>query len=117
MTRKIGTIEDVVALAKSRYQNVEDQVKYIQIAIDLITRDHSDEMKSINTLHEGYDYHITGFISSGNAYFWYNIYRGTQRIASKLEVVNNDSTIVLFSSSSEFSSPTTPLFRKYPHEH
>lgn len=112
MTRKTGTIEDVVALAKSRYQNVEDQVKYIQIAIDLIKRDHSDEVMSLNTTYDGYDYHITGFPSSGNAYFWYNIYRGTQRKASKLEVVNNGRTIVLFSSSSEFCSPITPIFMK-----
>lgn len=112
MTRKTGTIEDVVTLAKSRYQNVEDQAKYIQIAIDLIKRDHSDEVMSLNTTYGGYDYQITGFPSSGNAYFGYNIYRGTQRIASKLEVITNEHTVVLFSSSSEFISPITPMFMK-----
>lgn len=107
-----GTIEDVVAVAKSRYSNVEDQAKYIQIAIDLIKRDHSDEIMSLTAPHGGYDYQVMGFPTGGVAYFWYNIYRGSQKIASKLEAVRDNSTRVLFCSKSEFSSPITPVFMR-----
>ena len=112
MAGQTGTIEDVVAVAKSRYSNVEDQAKYIQIAIDLIKRDHSDEIMSLTTTYGGYDYQVTGFPTGGVAYFWYNIYRGSQKKASKLEAVKNDNTRVLFCSSLEFSSPITPVFMK-----
>ncbi len=112
MERQSGTIEDVVAIAKSRYSNVDDQAKYIQIAIDLIMRDHSDEIMSLTTSYGGYDYHVIGFPTGGVAYFWYNIYRGTQKKASKLEAVKENHVRVLFSSSSEFSSPITQTFMK-----
>lgn len=112
MDRQTGTIEDVVAVAKSRYSNVEDQAKYIQIAIDLIKRDHSDDMTSLVTTHGGYDYQVTGFPSDGVAYFWYNIYRGSQKKASKLEAVRKGNTRVLFCSNSEFCNPITPVFMR-----
>lgn len=110
MERKTGTIEDVVEIAKSRYSNVNDQINYIQIGIDLIKRDHSDEVKTISFTHSGFDFHVVGFVDAGGAYFWYNIYRGTQKIASKLERFRNGTVTVLFSSNSEFDSPLTPIF-------
>ncbi len=110
MERKTGTIEDIVSIAKSRYSNLEDQAKYIQIGIDLIKRDHSDEIKSISFSYMGYDYHVDGFADAGGAYFWYSIFRGVQKVASKLERMKNGTVTVLFSSSSEFDYPITPKF-------
>lgn len=110
MERQTGTIEDVVVRAKSRYTNVEDQVKYIQIGIDLIKRDYSDQVKSISFSYKGFDYQVDGYADAGGAYFWYNIFRGAQKVASKLERIKNGSAVVLFTSNLDFNSPITPLF-------
>ena len=110
MERKTGTIVDILALARSRTSNLEEQARYIQILIDLVKRDYSDEIKTISASKIGFDYQLTGFPSDGVAYFWWNIYRGTQKMASVLEAYKNDMFEVLFSSSPDYKSPIMPMF-------
>ncbi len=114
MERKTGTIEDAVALAKSRYSSIDDQARYIQIAMDLIKRDYSDKVKSYFCPKDGFDYYLTGYGGAGGAYFWYNIFRGTVKVASVLEVYRDEigQFEVLFSSNKDFPGPITPIFKE-----
>ena len=111
MERKIGTIEDIVAIAKSHYSNLDEQARYIQVGVDLIKRDYADDVKCFGCSKDGYDYHITGFGNAGRAYFWYNIFRGTTKVASVLEMYRNESDEyeVIFFSNKAFSGPIAPM--------
>lgn len=105
-----GTIEDVVIIAKSRYSDREAQCKYIQIAIDLIKRDHSDEMIFTETSWRGYYVDITMFHDGGKVYCWWKLYSGSTYLGSGLDRIDSDKSnaVLLFSSTSIVTSPLLP---------
>lgn len=111
MERKTGTIEDIVAIAKSRSTDPEEQEKYIQNEIDLIIRDYPDEVTPRFISKRGYVYLIKDFSDSGGKYFWHNIYQGLMKVASVLEVSRDDEGRfeVLFSSNPAFCHPIIPM--------
>lgn len=114
MERKTGTIEDVVVIAKQRSTNPDEQARLVQIGMDLIKRNNPNEVKSLLYSKNGYDYHIEGFADAGGAYFWFNIYRGTVKAASVLEVyrIETEEYEVLFASSKDFLGPITPTLKE-----
>lgn len=110
MEKRTGTIEDIIEIAKQRSSDPEEQARYIQIGIDLIKRDYSDLVTTFFYSKSEYDYQITGFADTGLVYFWYNIYRGTIKVASVLEVQKSDekSFSTLFTSNKDFPGPIMP---------
>lgn len=105
-----GTIEDVVKIAKSRYSDRETQSKYIQIAIDLMKRDHSDEMEFTVTSWRSYVVDITMFYNEGKVYCWWKLFSGSSHLGSGLDRINADKSnaVLLFSSTSIVTSPLLP---------
>lgn len=110
MERKTVTIEEIVAIAKQRTSNIEEQVRYIQLFFDITERDHPDAFRKTSASKSGYDYQISAFADGGGGYFWHNIYKGVSKVASVLEVYRTESKTfeVLFSSSSAFAEPIMP---------
>ena len=132
--KSVFSFDVLLAEAKSRYINVEDQAEFIQSFFDFIKNDQPDRIVPLTTTYGGYDYQLLVFKLKGVAYIWYNIYQGSQKKASKLEAMpvkemiellntNTDkqlnvpadveavvervdgSTRVLFCSNSEFNNP------------
>lgn len=109
MEKETGTIDDLVIRAKTRFTDIESQMKYIKIGLGLIRRDYPSTYKSQIFHGKHYIYRVEGYSSEGFLYLWEDIYRGIERVASVLEVMRQkDNFEVLFTSNNAFPGPIFP---------
>lgn len=103
-----GTLRDIANLAKSRYPgNVEMQAKYIQAAVDLIKRDHPDEVQTLPAQWNGKNLTVTMFPSEGMVYAWWTMSTYSSNLGCGLEIINPSNrrgTLIFTSASGVYNS-------------
>lgn len=106
-----GTIEDIIVRAKQKFDDVENQAKYIKAAINLLKSNFGDEVGVFNFVLSNYDGVITMFPSGGEIFAHWELYENGALEASGMEKYNpnTEEFQILFTTSTEFNKPLLPL--------